>query len=700
MKEINDEWEDLLKESHPNKPLQVHINEVENIFSTFLKFYSFPKEIENALEYIVKYHDFGKLHKMWNIRNEKNPDHAPLSVKYLMEYKVLPEDKKITFVLWYLIYKHHSPLTKNIKGIAMQYLVEEVKEIIKTLDFNYITNLIDAFGLFKIADVCSAENKSIELKKPAVCDEDVKNILKNNKSNFQLDIDRWLEQQQLCNLQSPGVLRAYTGWGKTDVSLLFFKNKDVSKIFYLFPTITAINKFYQKLQNVFGRNVIKYFYFYDTEVKEDLDLLQNMFFIENFIKPFVITTVDQFLLSFLQVGKYYTKRVMFRNSGIVLDEVHLLNPLMLSLLTYFLKKFQNIYSFKVLFMSATLSKGLEKYLASELNLTQNSFLDFSYGYKAKRRALFEYLDEDLDLHIDDIVKNFKDGKKVIVVVNTVEKSIEIAEKLVKEVGKENVLLLHARFMYKDRKRKEDEIEKLKEKPHILITTQVCEVSLDVSYDFMFTELAPLPSLIQRFGRVNRRGVKTEEVNVKIFKPKIENERYYPYTSDELCIAKKIVEELSNNLKSEFDLLKNLDEIYTYDKLLEILQRETKKVNLEQFEELLQFFFSLDISEEELAKILSYRDSFTTLIIPSPECVEDEEVKKCIEELLCQDFKNKNFNERRKLLAEFKEVSVPVPIWWVRKYLRDEERKALPIVDLKDKIYNSFYGFREVGSEII
>lgn len=294
----------------------------------------------------------------------------------------------------------------------------------------------------------------------------------------------------------------------------------------------------------------------------------------------------------------------------------------------------------------------------------------------------------------------------MVVVNTVEKSINIAEKLVKELGENKVLLLHARLMYRDRRNKEKSIDDLKTRPHVLVTTQVCEVSLDISYDFMFTELAPLSSLIQRFGRVNRGGTKTEKINVKIFKPDIENEKYYPYTSDELNIAGRIVKELSgDNLENEFNLLRNLDEMYTYDVFLKMLNEETKKIDLEEFEELLQFFFSLDLSEKELLEILSYRDSFTTLIIPSPECIEDERIediklREDVENLLKEKFENKSFAEKRQLFAKFKEISVPVPISWIRLQLRDEEKKIFPIVDFKDKLYNSFYGFREIKSEVI
>jgi CRISPR-associated endonuclease/helicase Cas3 len=689
-------WESLeKKESHPGKPLAIHINEVKNDLIKLLNFYNIPNDFLEIAKYIAEYHDIGKLNEKWNIKNKNNPDHSPLSIKYMIDFKKIFESKKdITLILWYLILKHHSSLTKIVKEPYLQYLINEVENRIQNLEFAYKINLIDSYGLFKIADVCSAENKILEIKKPTITEEDVKKIISQK-----ID-ERWLEQQKLIYLPNVAMLRAYTGWGKTDVSFLFFKNKNVNRIFYLFPTITAINKFYDKLKNVFNDDVVKYFYFFDTEVKDDLEILQNMFFIENFMKPIIITTVDQFLLSFLQAGKYYRKRVMFRNSGIIIDEVHLLNPLMLHLLTYFLKKFQGIYNFKVLFMSATLPESIKEYLTYELNLPENSFLDFSSAYESKRRVQFEYNDDKIETSINNILEKYRNSKKVLVVVNTVEKSIKLAKEFIKEVKKDDIILLHARFMYRDRISKENRIDELKKTPHILIATQVCEVSLDISYDFLFTELAPISSLIQRFGRVNRYGNKTEITNVEIFKPEIKDEKHYPYTQESLKISKEVIEELEKNkLSSEMDLLKNLDMIYTYEEFMKELDEEVKKINLEAFEKILQFFFTLDLKSEKLLEILNYRDSFTTLVIPAPESIEDMKLKKYVENILKENFENKSFVEKKQLFAKFKEISVPIPIWWLKGKI-DKTGKIFPIIDLKNKVYNSFFGFRDIESEII
>ncbi|MFZ4476911.1 MAG: hypothetical protein ACOYPR_17075, partial [Saprospiraceae bacterium] len=80
----------------------------------------------------------------------------------------------------------------------------------------------------------------------------------------------------------------------------------------------------------------------------------------------------------------------------------------------------------------------------------------------------------------------------------------VANSNVKEkVGErvDNAILLHGAFNGEDRARLE---RMLKDNPpSLLVGTQAIEISLDIDYDAIYTELAPLDALLQRFGRVNR-----------------------------------------------------------------------------------------------------------------------------------------------------------------------------------------------------
>jgi len=703
------------KLSHPGKTLRKHIEEVNSLSESFLKFYGLWEKYGKIANFLAEYHDYGKLHEEWEFGKKKGHSHR--SYEYLIENNV-SLGEKLDPILQFLILEHHSTLSKNIGGNLANRKIqfngedvslgaafdvetkEKLESRVNALSKEELINLIDVFGLFKLADICSAEGKTaFEFEKPEVRENTIQNL-------FQKPVDekRWEEQKALVSLPNIALLRAYTGWGKTSAGLLFFAKKSPAKIFYLMPTITAINKFYETLRKVFGdKKVSKYFYFLDTEIREDDEKLSQLFFFKNFVTPYVITTVDQFLLSFLQTGKYYTKRVMFRNSGLIIDEIHLLNPLMLYLVTYFIKTYKELYNLKVLFMSATLPKALARYLQENIRISDSGFLDFSYGYKKKRRVMWKWADEDIENYLEKIIEEMEKGKKVLVIVNTVEKAIKIGRRLEEEFGLKygkDFIVFHARFMYLHRRGKEKWIEKFEKKPHILVATQVCEVSLDISYDVLFTELASLPALIQRFGRVNRYGNKTKEVNTYIFEPERKDKEKYPYSDEELCDAREIVKQFEGDkLEDEKSLLDSFDNIFTYEKLLKEIEDAKKTVRIEYWEDLLKFFFSLETRDEKMRSLLNYREGFTIMVIPCQSCIMDEKTKQHVQNLLSKSFSGLSFEGKLKLLAQIKEIAVPVPIWWV-KGAASKEEKGFPVVDFKNKVYDEKYGFYELGSEII
>lgn len=703
------EWDDInSKFSHPDKTLRQHIEEVEDVLDKLLDFYDIKNPfIIKLTHYIARYHDMGKLHPSWSIDNKHNPSHSQLSVYWTTRSrKFFETDKKMQFILWHLILKHHTTINKRVPRIEadeissiLKNLVGEVDRVLESIDFDTRVNIVDSYGFFKIADVVSTQYNKFKgklVKAPTPTYSRIERLFGNK-----IDRERYREQLKLTGLPDLALLRAYTGWGKTSSSTFFFVDSGVKKIFYLFPTITAINKFYNKVKNVFGDDkVSKYFYFYDAELKEDMERLQTLFYLRNFIiYPYNITTIDQFLLAFLQIGRYYIKRPMFRNSGIIVDEVHLLNPVILYLLTYFIRRYRDLYRFRILFMSATLPQALRMFLTEKLDISNNAFLDFSEGYRRRRRIKYILLDDDILSSTTDIIREYKKGKRVLVVVNTVDKAVRLAEDLVNEVGRDSVILIHGRFMYRDRRLKEDLIDKYK-KPHILVSTQVCEVSLDISYDRLYTELASLSSLIQRFGRINRYGVSTDDVNTIIYKA--EADAKYPYTEEDLKSSWEVLKLYEEDrLSNELELLKEFDEIYLYDKLIEIVNKESRRVNLKAFEERMKYYYSLEMSDTNLRKVLEYRESFTTLILPHPDSVEDTDIKEGINSLIETDFSKISYGERLNVLAEAKDYLVPVPVYWV--YGSGEEtvfRKGFPVVDFRDRIYNSYYGFRKMESAII
>jgi CRISPR-associated endonuclease/helicase Cas3 len=130
-------------------------------------------------------------------------------------------------------------------------------------------------------------------------------------------------------------------------------------------------------------------------------------------------------------------------------------------------------------------------------------------------------EEDLDRYDRHIVEKVDDereargriaealeaGQRVLVVSNRVARAQERYAWCAAEYPLVTRLLLHSRYRRKDRARLEKGVSALSEGPWegpcLVSATQVVEVSLDVSFDVLITDAAPIDSLIQRFGRINR-----------------------------------------------------------------------------------------------------------------------------------------------------------------------------------------------------
>ncbi|MEM0507109.1 MAG: CRISPR-associated helicase Cas3', partial [Thermosphaera sp.] len=312
--------------------------------------------------------------------------------------------------------------------------------------------------------------------------------------------------------------------------------------------------------------------------------------------------------------------------------------------------------------------------------------------------------------IQEIVEKGKNSR-VLVICNTVECAVAVKRRM-SDYPSCKSILLHARFNHNSRMEIEDKIDKLENVPHVLIATQVCEVSLDISYDYLYTELAPIPSLIQRFGRVNRRGIRTENVNVYIFKPLVKNEKYYPYENSKLEEARELLREIEDDLRNEYQLIELLNRVQSKEDALNEIEQAERDLRLETtFENDTKtgYFFALDLSEEEAQELLLYREDFTTLIIPYGELILDidergSRLRERIERL-CRQFREraKGWENIEPIIAQLKGYAVQAPFYCVKEELVKKETIGLPIVRRTiNFVYQVDYGFvnRDVLKEDI
>lgn len=222
-------------------------------------------------------------------------------------------------------------------------------------------------------------------------------------------------------------------------------------------------------------------------------------------KRYFSATVDQFL-SFLENGyRGLCLLPALADSAIILDEVHSYDASMWRALMTLLRHFD----VPVLCMTASLppgrlselqGAGLEVYPRSE---HQHELQDLAEAEGLPRYQLRPVTDEAAAL---ETVAHEQATQRVLWVVNTVARCQDLAQRLEARLGRK-VLVYHSRFTLQDRQRRHrdtvDAFSPRAGEPAIAVTTQVCEMSLDLDADILVTEHAPVSSLVQRLGRAHR-----------------------------------------------------------------------------------------------------------------------------------------------------------------------------------------------------
>ena len=249
--------------------------------------------------------------------------------------------------------------------------------------------------------------------------------------------------------------------------------------------------------------------------------------------------------------------------------------------------------------------------------------------------------------------------RILIVVNTVEQ----CQTLARELREFKPYCYHSKFIFRDRRRKEMRIAE--SFPRLLIATQVVEVSLDIDYDVLLTECAPLDALVQRAGRVNR-SRRTRRGRVIVHRHEAKSERVYSYPEH---ILDRSWSSLTRNqgALTERRLLELVDEAYTG------FAMERDKTFLEIQSNVLEHQVSLS----------------GVLDSPRPD-EDDRSMRTRLGEYLQTIFIRVSFAEQVRILQPRKRrlFELKMPLWYVRKYLREED--GIPFCRMD---YDHDYGAR-------
>lgn len=108
------------------------------------------------------------------------------------------------------------------------------------------------------------------------------------------------------------------------------------------------------------------------------------------------------------------------------------------------------------------------------------------------------------------IQHHRPGTLTLIIVNSVAAAREVHAALRKAKPSADLVLLHSRFRPADRKPLVDRaVGPVPDEGRIVVSTQVVEAGVDVDAALLVTEVSPWPSFIQRVGRCNRAGKRTD-----------------------------------------------------------------------------------------------------------------------------------------------------------------------------------------------
>ncbi len=525
----------------------------------------------DLIEEACVYHDIGKVNPLFQKRLEskrkfddsKEVGHNILSF-YLSKQFLEKYNKEDKNIILYAILNHHN-YTDNFESISEQkdLISDNLKIIAEEVFENIETDFSRSIGLREMAIIRNLRTKpskrSILVKgflhkcdyaASAHSKAEIPNInLENRLEDMIGDLKSrglssgWNSMQKFAkdNTDNNIILIGSTGLGKTEASLLWIGN---NKGFYVLPLRTAINAMYQRIKNSlfpgdYNKNLgllhgeIENIYLEDSNDKQtdNIETEESMKFWEYYgltramSLPLTISTPDQIFRFAFKYCSYELQLATYSYSKIVVDEIQAYSPDILATLIYALQlidmvggKFAITTATLPPFIKDLLQEGMEK----KIEYKEAEFLNDNIRHRVK--LYHKRVDpEDIKKFIE--YKCDQESLKLLIVLNTVK----LAQSIYKDLKlwfEENDIememhLLHSKFTVQDRNEKEEAILKDGEskckKRVVWISTQVVEASLDIDFDYLFTELSDLSALFQRLGRCNRKGLKTvEEFNSFVY----------------------------------------------------------------------------------------------------------------------------------------------------------------------------------------
>ena len=551
------------KKAKPNKSIIEHTNDLLDVLEILWNLgYIKEERIYELIQKACIYHDIGKINKEFQKRvknkgikfdENKEVAHNVLSLYFIDESKF--NNKEDYLIVSNAVVNHHDYCDIGLAIIEKSDIIEnllegldhkKVKKVIpaKIASISQDIDAIKIKGYLHKCDYSASSGYTAEYENNFL-EKSLENVL--NKWKLDNQDASWNELQQYCieNKNENIIAIAQTGMGKTEAGLLWIGD---NKGFFILPIRTAINAIYDRTKKYissYGGNLeeqlgllhsssLEYLLLqseddkYDDkdeyiDKKEDKEIIEYEKIAKQLSLPINVSTIDQLFDFVYKYPAYELKLTTLSYSKIVIDEIQMYGPDLLAYLVYGLERIVE-QGGKVAILTATLPPFVKELLSKSIKfkIKEDGFTDNS------KRHNLKILDKRIDSNdiCDKYMENEKLNKsnKILVVCNSITQAQNLYEEISNILGNENLHILHSKFIKCERLSKESEIiefgktykdnksNELDKQSGIWISTSIVEASLDIDFDYLFTELQDLNSLFQRLGRCNRKGKKDSSEN--------------------------------------------------------------------------------------------------------------------------------------------------------------------------------------------
>lgn len=591
----------------------------------------------NILEKACEYHDYGKINEDFQKRlkgNLKFDENTEIPHNVLSAFFISKDDLQENYAIVYNAVLNHHFYSDNVKII--QEKLDVIKEKLEDYDVKFKTRSIlknveniktsrDAIlikGLLHKCDYSASAGIKIEYPNDFLVNSMENLLVKWKKENISTDFN---EMQMFCkeNLNENIIITAPTGMGKTEASLLWLDN---NKGFYVLPIRTAINCIYDRIameiiENIDIQEKISLLHSNNTaflmEKYQEMDIFEYLSFSKNLTLPISVCTPDQIFKFVFRYKGYELYLAVLSYSKVIIDEIQAYSPELLAYIIYGIHQIVEMGG-KFAIFTATLPPFIIDLLSfsKEIPYIQKEFTHNKLRHNVK------VLDSEINIDFiyDKFMENEKnDSNKTLIVCNTVKNAQNIFENLKKMLPDTHIFLLHSKFTQNDRAKLEQQIledGKTSVKKSVMwVTTQIVEASVDIDFDYIFTELSDLNSLFQRLGRCNRKGFKGistyncyvfTEINQNLLINKTKNRGFidreiYNLSKQALNQVDGVLDE---NLKISL-----LNECFTLEKL-------QNSDFIEDFKWYYNFLDNLYVDDTNMSKVeAKFRNIVTKTVIP-------------------------------------------------------------------------------------